>query len=107
MSAFEGSCLCNYKTPRVYCQVICCCGQVAAELLTTFLVVLCITCCRRNRRPRKPRALRIYEAHVGMSGEDERVSTYVEFRDNVLPRIKAQGYTAIQLMAIQVKWDVC
>eukprot|EP00879_Flechtneria_rotunda_P011602 GHRR01012119.1.p1 GENE.GHRR01012119.1~~GHRR01012119.1.p1 ORF type:complete len:733 (+),score=193.09 GHRR01012119.1:150-2348(+) len=55
----------------------------------------------RNRRPRKPRALRIYEAHVGMSGEDERVSTYVEFRDNVLPRIKAQGYTAIQLMAIQ------
>lgn len=37
-----------------------------------------------------------------MSGEDERISTYAEFRDNVLPRIKAQGYTAIQLMAIQV-----
>lgn len=57
---------------------------------------------RRNRRPAKPKSLRIYEAHVGMSGEDERVSTYAEFRDNVLPRIKAQGYTAIQLMAIQV-----
>lgn len=37
-----------------------------------------------------------------MSGEDEKVSTYAEFRDNVLPRIAKQGYTAIQLMAIQV-----
>lgn len=61
--------------------------------------------CRRNKRPSRPSSLRIYEAHVGMSGEDERVSTYAEFRDNVLPRIKAQGYTAIQLMAIQV--SVC
>lgn len=58
--------------------------------------------CRRNRRPGRPKSLRIYEAHVGMAGEDEKVSTYAEFRDNVLPRIKAQGYTAIQLMAIQV-----
>jgi 1,4-alpha-glucan branching enzyme len=61
--------------------------------------------CRRNKRPSRPSSLRIYEAHVGMSGEDERVSTYAEFRDNVLPRIKTQGYTAIQLMAIQV--SVC
>lgn len=38
-----------------------------------------------------------------MAGEDERVSTYAEFRDQVLPRIKQQGYTAIQLMAIQVR----
>jgi hypothetical protein len=38
-----------------------------------------------------------------MAGEDERVSTYAEFRDDVLPRIKAQGYTAVQLMAIQVR----
>lgn len=37
-----------------------------------------------------------------MSGEDEAISTYAQFRDEVLPRIKAQGYTAIQLMAIQV-----
>jgi 1,4-alpha-glucan branching enzyme len=37
-----------------------------------------------------------------MSGEDEAVSTYAQFRDEVLPRIKKQGYTAIQLMAIQV-----
>lgn len=36
-----------------------------------------------------------------MSGEEERLSTYAEFRDNVLPRIAKQGYTVIQLMAIQ------
>jgi 1,4-alpha-glucan branching enzyme len=43
----------------------------------------------------------IYEAHVGMAGEDEKVSTYVEFKENVLPRIANLGYNTIQLMAIQ------
>ena len=42
----------------------------------------------------------IYEAHVGMGGEEERVHTYAEFRDNVLPRIKKAGYNVVQLMAI-------
>ncbi len=42
----------------------------------------------------------IYECHIGMSGEDYRVSTYTEFKDNVLPRIKKQGYNTIQIMAI-------
>lgn len=65
-----------------------------------------LLCCRRNKRPGRPKSLRIYEAHIGMSGEDERISTYAEFRDNVLPRIKKQGYTAIQLMAIQVCPDL-
>ena len=44
--------------------------------------------------------LLIYEAHVGMAQEREGVGTYVEFRDEVLPRIKAAGYNAVQLMAI-------
>jgi len=52
-------------------------------------------------RPPKPRAMRIYEAHVGMAGIDERVHTYTEFRDNVLPRVRSLGYNAIQLMAVQ------
>lgn len=52
-------------------------------------------------RPPRPRSLRIYEAHVGMSSEEGKVSTYREFKDTVLPRIKAGGYTAIQLMAVQ------
>jgi 1,4-alpha-glucan branching enzyme len=44
--------------------------------------------------------LRIYEAHVGMSSRDEKVSSYVEFADTVLPRIKGLGYNCVQLMAI-------
>lgn len=44
--------------------------------------------------------LLIYEAHVGMAQEKEGVGTYLEFKDNILPRIKADGYNAIQLMAI-------
>lgn len=42
----------------------------------------------------------IYEAHVGMSGEEPRVHSYREFADEVLPRIQAGGYNTIQLMAI-------
>lgn len=45
--------------------------------------------------------LLIYECHIGMSSEDEKVSTYNEFRINILPRIKKAGYNCIQLMAIQ------
>ncbi|MCG9126936.1 alpha amylase C-terminal domain-containing protein [Candidatus Poribacteria bacterium] len=44
--------------------------------------------------------LRIYEAHIGMAQEEERVGTYTEFKDNILPRILDLGYNAIQLMAI-------
>ncbi len=42
----------------------------------------------------------IYECHVGMALEFERVGTYREFADNILPRIKDGGYNAIQMMAI-------
>lgn len=45
--------------------------------------------------------LLIYECHVGMSGEEEKVSSYREFKDIVLPRIKADGYNCVQIMAIQ------
>jgi len=44
--------------------------------------------------------LRIYEAHVGMAQEAERIGTFAEFRQNVLPRIAALGYNAVQLMAV-------
>ncbi|MEP4079355.1 alpha-amylase family glycosyl hydrolase [Haloferula sp.] len=43
----------------------------------------------------------IYEAHVGMSGEEGRVHTYREFANTVLPRIKKLGYNVVQLMAVQ------
>lgn len=45
--------------------------------------------------------LLIYECHVGMAQDREGVGTYVEFRDKILPRISADGYNAIQVMAIQ------
>lgn len=54
----------------------------------------------KHPRPRKPESIRIYEAHVGISSPEQRVATYDEFTDNVLPRIKDLGYNAIQLMAI-------
>ncbi len=45
--------------------------------------------------------LLIYECHIGMAQEREGVGTYDEFRLNVLPRVIADGYNAIQIMAIQ------
>ena len=54
----------------------------------------------RDFRP-DTRPLLIYECHIGMAQEREGVGTYVEFRDNILPRIAADGYNAIQIMAIQ------
>jgi len=43
----------------------------------------------------------IYEAHVGMAGEEPRVHGYREFTEEVLPRIARAGYNTVQLMAIQ------
>jgi len=43
---------------------------------------------------------RIYEAHVGMALEQERIGTYREFTEQILPRIVKAGYNTIQLMAI-------
>ena len=48
----------------------------------------------------KDEPLLIYESHVGMAQEKEEVGSYNEFISNVLPRIKADGYNAVQLMAI-------
>lgn len=45
--------------------------------------------------------LLIYECHIGMAQDAERVGTYTEFRERVLPRIIRDGYNAIQIMAIQ------
>ncbi|MBN2332613.1 MAG: alpha amylase C-terminal domain-containing protein [Deltaproteobacteria bacterium] len=45
--------------------------------------------------------LLIYEAHVGMAQEEEKVGSYREFSDHILPIIADAGYNTIQLMAIQ------
>ena len=43
----------------------------------------------------------IYEAHIGMATSKEKIGTYREFTENVLPVIIKSGYNTIQLMAIQ------
>ena len=45
--------------------------------------------------------LMIYECHIGMAANEEKVGSYNEFREKVLPRIVKDGYNAIQIMAIQ------
>ena len=45
--------------------------------------------------------LLIYECHIGMAQQEEGVGSYEEFRTKTLPRIAADGYNAIQIMAIQ------
>lgn len=52
-----------------------------------------------NFRPKRG-PLFIYECHIGMAQDAEKVGTYNEFRENVLPRIIADGYNCIQIMAI-------
>jgi len=48
-----------------------------------------------------PSPLLIYECHVGMAQEEPGIGSYRDFADNVLPRVRADGYNAVQLMAIQ------
>lgn len=59
----------------------------------------------KNKRPGPLIFPRIYEAHVGMAQSSlthhgESVGTYEYFQNFVLPRIKASGYTAVQLMGV-------
>ena len=54
----------------------------------------------QNNTPSKPKVPLIYEAHVGMSSQEEKVASFSEFTTDVLPRIKKSGYNTIQLMAI-------
>ncbi len=55
---------------------------------------------KKNFKP-NTNPLLIYECHVGMGQDAEKVGTYTEFKDNVLPRIIKDGYNCIQIMAIQ------
>ncbi len=43
----------------------------------------------------------IYECHIGMSSEQEKVSTFEEFRREVLPKVHDLGYNVLQIMALQ------
>ena len=55
--------------------------------------------CRDFRNP--ARVPLIYEVHIGMAQEDEKIGSYREFTANILPRVIAAGYNTLQIMAIQ------
>jgi len=55
----------------------------------------------REPRPSRRSNPLIYECHIGMSSEDEKVASFTEFRKDVLPRIALLGYDTIQIMALQ------
>ena len=49
---------------------------------------------------RRPHPM-IYECHIGMGTEKEKVGTFEEFLRDVLPRVKKLGYDTLQIMALQ------
>ena len=51
------------------------------------------------KRPKE--APLIYEAHVGMAQEEEKIGSFQEFTRSILPRVTKGGYNTLQLMAIQ------
>lgn len=55
----------------------------------------------KYRRTGKRKHPFIYECHIGMGGDAEKVSTFDEFRTEVLPRVRKLGYNVLQIMALQ------
>lgn len=51
-------------------------------------------------RPKR-NPLLIYECHIGMAQDADKVGSYNEFRENVLPRVVKEGYNCLQIMALQ------
>lgn len=51
-------------------------------------------------RPKLDSAPLIYEAHIGIAGEEPKIHSYRHFAEEVIPRIAASGYNTIQLMAV-------
>ena len=55
----------------------------------------------KNDKPGKRPHPMIYECHIGMAAEEEKVGTFEEFRQNVLPKVAQLGYDTLQIMALQ------
>jgi len=56
---------------------------------------------RHPESRRRKQAPLIYEAHPGMAQSEEKIGSWREFAENILPRIVAAGYNTLQLMAVQ------
>ena len=55
----------------------------------------------KHKAPGKREHPFIYECHIGMSSEEEKVASFEDFRTTVLPRVEALGYDTLQIMALQ------
>ena len=55
----------------------------------------------KHKAPGKREHPFIYECHIGMSSEEEKVANFEDFRTTVLPRVEALGYDTLQIMALQ------
>ena len=53
-----------------------------------------------DKRFKPQKNLFIYECHIGMAQEEGKVSSYQEFQEKTLPRVKALGYNTLQIMAV-------
>nr|XP_043628335.1 1,4-alpha-glucan-branching enzyme 3, chloroplastic/amyloplastic isoform X2 [Erigeron canadensis] len=54
----------------------------------------------KHKKPKVPKSLRIYEAHVGISGSEPKITSFSEFTEQVLPHVKEAGYNTIQLIGV-------
>ena len=55
---------------------------------------------KHARAGKRPHPM-IYECHIGMSSEQEKVASFEDFRTTVLPKVKKLGYDTLQIMALQ------
>ena len=55
---------------------------------------------KHARAGKRPHPM-IYECHIGMSSEQEKVASFEDFRKTVLPKVKKLGYDTLQIMALQ------
>ena len=55
---------------------------------------------KHGRAGKRPHPL-IYECHIGMSSEQEKVASFEDFRRDVLPKVADLGYNVLQIMALQ------
>lgn len=54
----------------------------------------------RNKKPTRPKSMKIYECHVGIATDKYEIGNYRDFAEKIIPRIAKQGYNSIQVMAV-------
>ena len=52
-------------------------------------------------RPKRPKSLKVYECHVGISSVEEKVNTYKDFTGNLLRGI--ENYSGVGISEVQLQ----